>query len=143
MADQTRVAEEITSREDVISRLRESKARMEEARLEEAYAAGQRWAEARAEAEELTRLEELEARHPRGHHEWDLIWSTDGNSAYGPGESFVFTIRPETDGERGVVAEFWLEEAGIGDTSLLSIDGYVRSFVEGALDVWDEVKDQL
>lgn len=148
-AFEAKVAEIITKRKakdmtDVIARLRASKRKHEDHTYELGHSAGKDWARNQAEVPELQRLESLHDQY--GHtHEWDLIFSSDDTSAYGVGEGFYFTIQPNDNGDRQAAEEFWQANTGGDDRGreLMSDDSYVRGFAEGALAVWDEVKDQL
>jgi hypothetical protein len=141
-ASEQRVAE-ITKRrgakdmKEVIDRLRASMQKHESEQYNEGHAAGQEWAKNKAEAGELILLERW--RDSCGPHDWQDCFVTDERSAYSAAEHFVFRIRPECDGEREAVSDFW-EQRGREDHPQ---DEFVRGFAEGALEVWDDVKDQL
>ena len=51
-------------------------------------------------------------------------------------------IHPKHEGDRSVAEEFW--ERQLGDQASLAHEPiFVKGFVEGALDLWDQVKDEL
>jgi hypothetical protein len=124
---------------DVIARLRASKQRRADERYQKGFADGRQWAETKAEAEDLERIELFwQQSEPvfRGDH-----FSTE--MAYGACECFFAAIRPEDEGNRRAAKDFWEMVAG-DDCEVLRADTrYVHGFTLGALEVWDEVKDQL
>jgi hypothetical protein len=124
---------------DVISRLRASKRTYENAQYQAGHEAGQAWAKDEAEAGELILLSQWKDRAGR---DWDDYFATGENDAYGSCENFVFTIWPEHDGNRTTSEEFWEGNVPEGQSDHPE-DNFVRGFAEGALAVWDEVKDQL
>ena len=124
---------------DVIARLRASKRRSDDAQYQAGAQAGRTWAEQQAEAEELQRLEDWKARCS---WEWDRLFERGVSTAYSPGELMVFEIQPESDENRSVAEEFWEMELG-DDTSLAHDPMFVKGFVEGALALWEQVKDRL
>jgi hypothetical protein len=121
---------------DVISRLRVSKRKFENEQYQEGHAAGQVWAKEEAEAEELIRLRDW--KNQCG-NDWDDSFRDDDQSAYGACERLVFHIWPEDDGDRGAVSDFWVqrgyEDYRRGD--------FVRGFADGALVIWNEVRDKI
>ncbi len=122
---------------EVIDRLRASRRRHESEQLALGNARGQSWARDQAEVGELILLERL--RDECGRRDWDGLFMSGEGDAYGSSEHFVFAIWPERDGDRGAATEFW-EMLGIEHHPQ---DDFVRGFAEGALEVWDEVKDRL
>jgi hypothetical protein len=126
-----------TDMNEVIERLRASKQKFESEQFTQGHEAGQEWAKDAAEAEELIQLGKLRDRC--GWRDWDGFFATGDRDAYGASERFVFAIWPERDGERAAATDFW-EQLGVED---VPSDEFVRGFAEGALSVWDQVKDQL
>ncbi len=124
---------------EVVERLRVSKRKSDDSLFSQGYAAGEEWAKNQAEAEELERLSDF--RDQCG-TDWDSVLTTGPDDAYGSGERLYFVISPEDDGDRGASCGFWESQLGLEDGSCPK-DSLVRGFVEGALEVWDEVKDQL
>jgi hypothetical protein len=123
--------------EEAIARLRASKRRLESRQYQDGRGAGDRWAKDSAEAEELTRLAGWRQKFAR---DWNIIWAdADGTATYASAETFVLTIRPDEDGDRQAAQEFWSHfiEHDLPDAE------FVHGFADGALGVWDEVKDQL
>ena len=121
---------------DVVKRLRDSKARGQEAAKSEGFAAGQTWARDKAEAAELQALENA----------YDPVYGWgfgSPGSAYSDAEAFFFMISPESDRDRRAAEEFWETILGEQSARIAYSDDFVQGFAEGAMDVWDEVKDQL
>jgi hypothetical protein len=121
---------------DVIQRLRASKRRAEDEESQQGYEDGRQWAEDRAEAEQLERLDDL----VRG-SDWDRFF--DGDSAYSWGDHLVWVMDADEHGGRYRTKEFWETVAGDNDYKLSSNEAYIRGFADGALSVWDAVKDKL
>jgi len=118
---------------DVIERLKVSREKGANAAYKSGFEAGQKWAREKAEAPQLERLERR--RDPQ--HDW---YFTEGSSAYGACEHFYFIIEPDQDGDRGAARVFW-EQVGLEEES--KDETVVQGFAEGAMDVWDEVKDKI
>ncbi len=124
---------EIANMNEVVARLRASKRSLQSDRSKAGFAQGKAWAENYAEAVELERLEKQI--HAQEHTSFD--W----NNAYSSGENFAFVIAPEDDGDREVAERFWsVFDRG---PELSGDPGFVNGFAEGAMEVWDRVKDEL
>lgn len=127
--------------DDVVTRLRASKHRVEDEHYHEGEKAGREWAEAYAEADELANLERWQARLG---HDFDVIFSDDltWRSAYSSAELVAFAAWPEKDEDRSAAEMFW--EEALGDDAKLADDAqFVKGFVQGAIELWDQVKDKL
>jgi hypothetical protein len=125
--------------QDVITRLRASKRRMEDEHYQEGQKAGRAWAEATAEAGELQRLENWQA---KTRSNWDSLFTKDTRSAWSVAELMVFTVRPDNDEIHVAAEEFWEFELG-DNVSAADNPQFVKGFIDGALDLWYEVKEQL
>jgi hypothetical protein len=119
-----------------VERLRASKLKFDE----EQYTAGERdgreWAVERAEAEELIRLAAWKNQCSR---DWDAMFQSDDQSAYGPSQNLVFAIWPEHNGDREPAGEFWEGESG----NEYPADEYLRGFANAAIEAWEEIEPQL
>jgi hypothetical protein len=123
---------------DIVQRLRASKQQNDGEANKNGFDCGEGWAARSAEASELERLErQIDSLRT------DCQMWLDGNacSAYGPCESLVFAMHPESDGDREFASDFW---------ESLKLDGepwndaeFVRGFAEGAMSIWLEVKNQI
>jgi hypothetical protein len=123
--------------DEVIDRLRASKKKHDSEQYQQGHEAGQEWAKEQAEVDELLLLEKWEQSCPPT--EWQDCFIAGDRSAYSVAENFVFRIWPDDDGDRGAAQNFW-EQQGREDNP----DGeFVRGFAEGALGIWNQVKDKL
>ena len=134
---------EITTRrgvmdmKDMLARLRASKLQHQDENSRIGLKSGQAWAIQSAEFAELQRLEDsLEGMDVEEWVEPGVL-----PCAYGPGELFVFTIRPDADGDRQQASEFW--ELILDDTRRAYDLGFMRGFITGALEAWNQVKEDL
>jgi hypothetical protein len=125
--------------EDVLQRLRASWLRSSDERYKQGQECGSRWAQQRAEAEELQRLERFLARLDRnpGSDRDDFF----GGTAHGTAARLYFEMHPEEDGNRAAADAFWGDVLGKG--SAAGDDAFLRGFAEGAEAVWDAVKRRL
>jgi hypothetical protein len=125
--------------DDVVTRLRASMRQVEDEQYRQGKQCGREWVEDRAEADELIRLERWKAKMG---WEWDQFFADHPNNAYSSAELFVFEIWPEDEGDRGTAQVFWVEALG-DDSSAADDPQFVKGFIEGALELWDQVKDRL
>jgi hypothetical protein len=128
------------SKEDVLKRLRAAKAEDDEEEVADGKQAGREWAEQDARPKELRRLEGLYSRCTG--REWEDFFDAPGSTAYSTAERLLFTLHPENDGDRQEAGSFW--EGALGDDKARAEeDAFLQGFAEGALEVWNEVKDSL
>jgi hypothetical protein len=130
----------------VVQRLKASRDRVGSDRYREGSEAGKAWAMSHAEADELARLSDLYETHERDGSGWDGFFT--GGGAYSPAERLAFVILgEEREGDRSTAAEFWERYADVSPSRRRQegdlFDDFVRGFVDGALGIWDEVKDEL
>ena len=121
---------------DVIQRLRASKIEEDSAMTNEGRKAGYAWAKNHASAVQLRRLQELFDSSDQP----ETLFVTQGTSAYCGAETLAFSVEPETEGDRTAARDFW---EPILDGRELPEDRFVQGFAEGALALWNEVRDQL
>jgi hypothetical protein len=125
--------------QDVVNRLRASLKDHEGKEYTAGHEAGEQWANSTAEASELKRLSKFQAKCGR---DWDDFFdeSMDPNCAYSIQERLFFAINPDADGDRGAASEFAETISGNdGDIG----GAWLKGFAEGAIAVWEKVKDQL
>lgn len=116
---------------DVVQRLRASEIAEAPQSHQRGYDDGRIWAQNHATAKQLRRLAESRAAET----DWRV-----GSSAYSNGACFYFIIDPDNSPDRRLGDEFTERYMADG----MANDGdYVNGFTEGALDVWEEVRDQL
>jgi hypothetical protein len=124
----------------VIARLRASKLEHASEAFGDGIAAGKEWAGATAEAVELERLERY--REDIG-SAWDEVFAAGFGGAIGIHERLAWTARPDDERDREAASRFWEQAIGDNFESLMCDDDFLKGFVDGALEVWDAVKDQL
>lgn len=124
---------------DVIQRLRASKQQCDDENYKDGFLVGQEWAKNSAEARELQNLDRV--RSSIRDDEW--TFETDESSAYGAWEWLYFQMFPEHDRERVESEGFWAYVLKDEDDPRRFDAGFLRGFAEGALDIWNQVKNQL
>ena len=118
--------------EEVVQRLRASKAQAQKRAAAVAYKAGRRWASTTASYEQLAAVEA--SWDPA--HGWGFGYPC---SVYGDGELFHSILTRERP-DRPASAEFWERTLGPRWRRDLDRSGFVQAFTEGAMSVWDAVK---
>jgi hypothetical protein len=129
---------------DVVDRLRASLRSRESKAFKDAYEVGKEWAETEAEADELQRLEAWKQSIDREPSlDWDEYCQGGPRYTYSPGTIMAHEIagggdEVDVEGARDSFNDMMPDQAGKLD------DGaFVRGFVAGALDIWQEVKNIL
>lgn len=114
----------------VIERLQESKRVHYGEAFELGRGQGSDWAKEDAQVPELQQLERI----------YDDFFETDSNCAYSIDELLYFHMFPADDGDRTAARDFWeCYELDRMDCP----DKFVQGFANGAIDVWNEVKDHI
>lgn len=134
IAKRERREKEVATMNDAIARLRSSRRDAQHGEHGRGEIAGRQWAMTKAEWGQLEALEEM-----FGHcddAEWEGFFSTD--DAVGFQGLFVRGISPDEWPDRSECEEFW--ETWVEDAPC---EGFVRGFAEGALDFFQEAKDQM
>lgn len=123
---------------DVIDRLRASKRQGDNESFKKGLNDGREWASDMAEAAELERLERFLDDQSSQTGDWDW-WFEDADT------STAEALSNAIGGEDGWDAvEFW--ERAVGDfrgNPDMSDGSYLRGFAEGAINLWDEVKEAI
>ncbi len=124
----------------LVERLRASKAATGTAERTEGFASGREWATEFAEYKELSNLSKWwETTSPADR---ELALTTLETDAFGAGHHLVCIILGLENSSRRDSDEFW--DAAVGeDDERRHSDDFVLGFVEGALEVWDSVRDQI
>jgi hypothetical protein len=128
---------------DVVARLRASKRQGEDSRYQEGHEAGRAWAEEKAEARELELLEVC--RHQIG-CQWGAVFDPDRLGGGLPaGEWIYYTMHPNHKDEDDKAMDYWEEVRSRWDDhrDVYYDDVFMKGFVEGAIELWKEVKDKL
>jgi hypothetical protein len=123
----------------VIERLRASKRESETQEYQTGWDAGKEWTEKYAEVSQLKRLE---AWRDDGSQD-ECRYEVSRGNAFDAAEHLAFALCP---GEKSCseAREFW--DCAVGDDvphDDIAQPEFLRGFVEGALDVWNKVKDQI
>lgn len=124
---------------DVIQRLRASKVTLKRKGYPEGFAAGEEWARTKAEAGDLMALERF--RDGMLDREWNTFFEFN-NTIYTYAEALVMSIHPHI-GEVSGARKFWVEAIGEDREDDLDNPIFLKAFAEGALRIWQSVKDAL
>ncbi len=125
---------------NLIQRLKASKLARENAERADGVEAGRTWATEHAEFNELHNLSEWwDTASEDGR---DVVLTTQETDAFGASHQLACVIRGECCRDRKDSDQFWEEAIG-DDNGQRHSDRFVRGFVEGALQVWNAVKDKL
>jgi len=125
---------------DVIDRLRKSKRESNSEVYQEGFESGAEWAKSFAEARELEALQECYDSLGCDRDKW--FSTVEGKiSAHSTAELVYFAMHNEEEAGRDDSDEFWTMAAG--EHAPYGQSSFVRGFVEGALEVWGEVKGEL
>jgi hypothetical protein len=93
----------------------------------------------RAEADELERLADLKARELT---RWNEAFHESDREAFSVAELMAFVILgPDNANDRAEARKFW--ETAVGKEVEKLQPEFVRGFVDGALNVWNEVAHEL
>ncbi len=126
----------------VIDRLRGTMRKRENADTTAGRKAGREWAELTATAAKLRRLDEAQSSKV----DWGFFKDIPHRSA---AQRFVYVTDPEQDGNSAAPMDFW---ADICDPLNLWTNqmknhnpdpAFVQGFAEGAMEVWNSVKDEI
>ncbi len=138
---------EITARKenkvmtDVIERLRVSLRKEQGMSFNDGFEAGRKWAENDATAPELKRLESFEnitkAKSPSEWQNWFLLCGT-----HKPWLLLVSVIQDDKNAHPLTAQAFWKGLLGEASQEVNNGD-FLRGFVEGAVDLWAKVQEQL
>ena len=123
----------------VVNRLRESARTESEMQKQKGRLAGRVWAMLWAEAAELKRLDKL--RQDVG-GDWETWFIDNEYGSYCVSERFYLSVFGDEKDEvdRNDAKPFWRDHGANDDHPGTD---FVRDFADGALAVWDEVKDQI
>ena len=129
------------TKEEVVQRLRAAHEEESQSDIADGKEAGRTWAEREATPKELRRLQAFKD----GCRDWEKFQRSQGrgSSSRGASERLYFAIHPEHDGERTEASDFWEAVLGGDDKDRAHDPAFVWGFAEGALEVWDEHKDDL
>jgi hypothetical protein len=115
--------------ERVANRLRESRDSYLNQNRKQAHEQGRLWAEQDAEWRELWRLNDFLPEMP---DPYNVHYAIEWNAQYDSNEEAV-----------QAADDWWDSVLGEGGKKLVWEEGFLDSFIEGALEVWREVKNKL
>jgi hypothetical protein len=132
---------EVGSMDDVINRLKAAAELEDREDYQAGFAAGERWAKARATPKQLRRL----AEYLDSFNEYTDWYDIDGgwNAPWGATGYFALAVLGLKDDEadRTAADAFW--EQALGDDERVRDQDFFHGFGDGALDVWEKVQDKL
>jgi hypothetical protein len=117
---------------DVIQRLRATRLNAEGEDVKLGMAIGRQWAQLRATARELDRLNLYV-------ESYGADFESSEHNAFCAAEILACHLRGEEQTDRGVAREFWINE-GLDSPPH---DSMLTGFVRGALAIWGEVQDKI
>lgn len=128
---------------EIIERLRASKKKSDEKAYHLGHEAGENFAKNRAEADDLERLEDYCEKMNSSFCGVGRWWGEAPESSSDSAEELLFfAIRPDSEGYDDDAANFWSEVTD-GHGHLAGKTRFLQGFVDGALDVWDQVQAEL
>jgi hypothetical protein len=130
---------------DLIERLRASKLQQESDLFKDGFEWGKEWAKNEATAKQLERLERMYNRlSTEPIHDWQRFFRFDADRPYATYELFYFELAPDDKSRTQAAArEFWEHAAGDDGDRDIQEGEWVRGFAEGALDIWNHVKNKI
>lgn len=132
---------QVKNMKDAIQRLRASMLEEGSENRKRGRDDGADWAEHRAAAKELKRLDAA-VQNVLSVFD-DLFHVDDDNSAYSSGECFVMCLLPDGRFDRDDSSDFWATNVGDEAEELSREPDYVCGFAEGALEFWRVAKGSL
>jgi hypothetical protein len=133
----------VRTMDEVVERLRASRAKARSEKYQQGLAAGERWAREDAEADELQALDRWQPSDSRNCvcNLADAV--EEAADADDPAVGFMLwqAMHPNDEADWGQAKYFW--EDAIADEQLIEDPGFALGFVEGALAVWGKVKNEL
>jgi hypothetical protein len=125
---------------DVVQRLRATLRKQKSVDYQVGYGVGRAWAERVADVAELFRLDKLRRECP---NEYARDWSKGWQSLFDDNVDMRLKIAETIKGQKLDIAEmrdFW--DQTLDDYDTVSGD-HVHGFADGALALWDSVKDEV
>jgi len=131
--------------DEVIARLRASSEKTRQQKFRGGFAAGQQWARHKAEYEELEALSRYQPldryRNPT---EWQTLLEEVAEGERGSiGRFLCAVITGEPQAGEFDLAALWKTALGENWERLIRHPGFAHGFVEGALEIWEQVAPEL
>jgi hypothetical protein len=135
------VRDEIRVSEDVVDRLRAAREKAAKEEYEDGMDAGRKWAKSTATPKELKRLERY-VNSGDGSLGWWDVDCPNWCAPFGAADYLVFALRLRDKDDHDAPNRFWTEALG-DDTHRIQDGDFLRGFGEGAIAIWEQVKDRL
>jgi hypothetical protein len=130
------------SKEEIVKRLQASQTEDAQRDHEAGKEAGKEWAGRQATAKQLKRAAQWVRSFDDTPIDWWDVDSPNWTAPFGPTDRFVFAVLPDRKDDRDAPAEFW--KRALGDEADRIADGdFFHGFVDGAVELWQEVHDEL
>ncbi len=136
---------EAKSVEEAVRRLRAAAELEANEDYQDGLQAGRDWAMEAATPKQLRRIAdylERDRRESPGIPWWDVDQHRRTGAPIGVAERFVAVARPGREADGGAAQEFWEEALG-DDAPRVGDADFLRGFGEGAVEVWNQVRDRL
>ena len=127
--------------DDVVDRLRAAGEIAAKEEYEDGENAGRKWAKSTATPKELKRLETY-VNSANGNVDWWDVDCPNWCAPFGAADYLVFALRLRDKDDHDAPNRFWTEALG-NDTHRIQDGDFLRGFGEGAIAIWEEVKDRL
>ena len=135
------VSDENRVSDDVVDRLRAAREKAAKEEYVDGENAGRKWAKSTATPKELKRLERYVSIGDGSEGWWDVDCS-NWCAPFGAADYFVFALRLRDKDDPDAPHQFWKEALG-DDIHRIQDGDFLRGFGEGAIAVWEQVKDRL
>jgi hypothetical protein len=130
------------SREEIVKRLQATQEDDARQDYEAGKQAGQAWAGRQATAKQLKRAAQWVSSFDNAPVVWWDVASPAWNAPFGPTDHFVFAVWQDRRDDKDAPAEFWQRALG-AEADRVADGDYFRGFVEGAVELWEEVEGEL
>jgi hypothetical protein len=130
------------SKEEIVKRLQATQEEDARQDYEAGKQAGQEWAGRQATAKQLKRAAQWVSSFDNATVDWWDIASPAWSAPFGPTDRFVFAVWPDRKDDKGAPAEFWKRVLGAAADRVADSD-FFHGFVEGALELWEQVEAEL
>jgi hypothetical protein len=140
-AKDSAVRDENRVSEDVVDRLRAAREKAVKEEYEDGASAGRKWARSTATPKELKRLERYVTSGDGNAGWWDVD-CPNWCAPFGAADYLVFALRPRDKDDHDAPNQFWTEALG-DDIHRIQDGDFLRGFGEGAITIWEQVKDRL
>ena len=124
-----------------VDRLRAAREKAAKEAYEDVNNPGCKWAKSTATPKDLNRLERY-VNSGDGSLGWWDVDCPNWCAPFGAADYLVFALRLRDKDDHDAPSRFWTEALG-DDTHRIQDGDFLRGFGEGAIAIWEEVKDRL